>query len=392
MKMRRSKAYAMCLFGISVAFGTGAWAQNKLKLPKPVPMDSGVQMQRDQKTGELVFRYPKTGEATTAEMPRNTPAVLRVRVNLVEVGCNVFAPDGTAVRGIPRSDFHIFQDGVEQNLTHFDASSQGASIALIMDASPSVLPDTDAMKAAGKQLIANLSPADQVAVVEFAEHTFLLLPFSRNRELLQKAIARVDVRGLFSQAIGSNIYRSVYLAADELFPGHTGRKAIILLTDGQDSGLGLNLDGEGVWLRTGDPANRVTLEDVVRALSSQGIEVYAISTQNRPSIMTSEWLAAHQGDSLVTPDALTLGIPAYTDFLAELVRRAGGHLYFLNETRTIANAYREIIQNLSAQYTLGYYPPRANQPGWHSLRVEVRGQGPVRVVHRLAFYESAELQ
>ena len=317
-------------------------------------------------------------------------AAIRVRVNLVEVGCNVFAADGTAVRGLAQRDFRIFDDGVEQTIAHFDASSQGASIALVLDASPSVLPDSAAMKAAAQQLIANLSPADEVAVVDFSEHTYLLLPFSRDRKLLEKAVSGVDVRKLFWDTGGSNIYRSVYLAANELFPGRTGRKAIILLTDGQDSGLGLNLDGEGVRPQPGNPRNRVTFEDVVKAVASQNIEIYAISTQNRPRVMTPAWLAAHQGDSLITPAALSLGIPAYTDFLAELVRRAGGQLYFLNEVGTIADAYRRIVQNLSAQYTLGFYPPESQKPGWHSLRVEVAGHGAVRVVHRATYYAPAE--
>ncbi|HVB08233.1 MAG TPA: VWA domain-containing protein, partial [Candidatus Acidoferrales bacterium] len=242
------------------------------------------------------------------------------------------------------------------------------------------------MKFAAQQLIANLSPVDEVAVVDFSEHTYLLLPFSRDRKLLEKAVAGVDVRKLFADTGGSNIYRSVYLAANELFPGRTGRKAIILLTDGQDSGLGLNLDGEGVKPRPGDPRNRATFEDVVRALASQGIEVYAISTQNRPRVMTPAWLALHQNDSLITPAALALGIPAYTDFLAELVRRAGGQLYFLNEVGSIANAYRNIVQNLSAQYTLGFYPPAGQNAGWHSLRVHVAGHAGARVVHRASYY------
>ena len=169
-----------------------------------------------------------------------------MQVNLVEVACNVLAPDGAAVRGLAESDFRVFEDGTEQEIAHFDASSEGASIALVIDASPSVLPDSAAMKAAAQQLVAGLSPADEVAVVDFAEHTFLLLPFSPDRQLLAKAVAGVDVRALFGDAIGSNIYRSLYLAANEIFPGRTGRKAIVLLTDGQDSGLGLNLDGEGV--------------------------------------------------------------------------------------------------------------------------------------------------
>jgi Ca-activated chloride channel homolog len=359
----------------------------KRKLPRPVQMDAGVETVRNASTGELILHRIK--ENTGSNAPQATQsAALRVEVNLVEVSCNVFASDGTAVRGLAESNFHVFEDGVEQRIAHFDALSEGASIALVIDASPSVLPDSEAMKAAAKELIAGLSPADEVAVIDFAEHTFLLLPFSRDRQLLAKAVSGVDVRALFSDTIGSNIYRSLYLAANEIFPGRTGRKAIVLLTDGQDSGLGLNLDGEGVAPRPGE--HRATFQDVVQSLSAQGIEVYAISTQNRPRIMTPNWLAAHQADSLISPAALTLGIPAYTDFLAELVRRVGGQLYFLKEAGSIAGAYRSVVQNLNAQYTLGYYPKSGRKPGWHSLRVVVVGDGPVRVVHRLAYYQPAE--
>lgn len=349
-------------------------------------MDAGVETIRNAASGELILRRTADSALNEAQ-PAHPRAALKINVDLVEVACNVFAADGTAVRSVTENQFHLWEDGTEQKIQHFDASSEGASIALVVDASPSVLPDSAAMKAAAQELITGLSPSDQVAVIDFAEHTFLLLPFSRDRQLLAKAVAGVDVRALFADTIGSNIYRSLYLVANEIFPGRTGRKAIVLLTDGQDSGLGLNLDGAGVAPRPGD--SRATFQDVAEALSANGIEVYAISTQNRPRIMTPAWLAAHQEHSLISPAALTLGIPAYTDFLAELVRRAGGQLYFLKETGSIAAAYRSVVQNLGAEYVLGYSPKKGRTAGWHSLRVEVAGFGAVRVVHRLAYYQPA---
>lgn len=343
-------------------------------------------MVRDSATGELMLR--RIGRDGIEKDSRSGErATLRINVNLVEVSCNVFASDGTAVRGLKELNFRVFEDGAEQQISHFNASSEGATIALVIDASPSVLPDTEEMKRAAQELVADLSPADQVAVIDFAEHTFLLLPLSRDRALLTKSIEKVDVRALFSDTIGSNIYRSLYLATNEIFPGHTGRKAIVLLTDGQDSGLGLNLNGEGVAPRQGE--NRATFQDVVEALSAQGIEVYVISTQNRPHVMTPEWLAAHQSKSLISPAALRLGIPAYTDFLAELVRQVGGQLYFLNEAGSVAGAYRSVVQNLNAQYTIGYYPKWREKAGWHTLRIEASGRGAVRVVSRRSYYQPA---
>jgi VWFA-related protein len=351
-------------------------------------MDRSVEMLRDAKTGELKLKNAAPAPSLNAEA--KSKPLLRVHVNLVELDCNVFARDGSAVRDLSQSNFRVFEDGVPQKITHFDAFSESASIALVLDASPSVLPDSAAMKSAAEELIAGLSPVDEVAVADFSEHTFLLLPFSRDRQLLTKAVSGVDVRGLFADTGGSNIYRSLYLVAEQLFPGRTERKAIILLTDGQDSGLGLTLYGAGVKPNAAHPQNRATFDDVVRALSAQGVEIYAISTQNRPRVMTQQWLAAHQSDSLITPAVLPLGIPAYTAFLAELVRRVGGQLYFLNESGSIAGAYHSIVQRLSAQYTVGYYPQAGDKPGWHSLRVELAGRAGLRVVSRSAYYQSPE--
>ena len=203
-------------------------------------------------TGDLVLRYPKSPGATT-ETPKNSPAVLRVRVNLVEVGCNVFSPDSTAVRGIPRSNFRVFQDGAEQDIAHFDASSQGASIALVLDASPSVLPDTDTMKLADSESSRTCLPRTKSPSWISPSTLICCCPFHKIERCLKKRRPASTSGGYFQTTVGSNIYRSVYLAADELFPSRTGRKAIILLTDGQDSGLGLNLDGEGVRPRPWRP-------------------------------------------------------------------------------------------------------------------------------------------
>ena len=385
----RATACAAFIFVVCAAGYPNVRSQTKRRLPKPAQMDRGVEMVRDGKTGALVLKNTAAVSPPLTASAKRGP-LLRVHVNLVELECNVFAADGSAVRDLSQNNFRVFEDGAPQTISHFDAFAESASIALVMDASPSVLPDAASMKSAAAQLIAGLSPVDEVAVADFSEHTFLLLPFSRNRQQLTKAVSGLDVRSLFADTGGSNIYRSLYLVAQELFPGRTGRKAIILLTDGQDSGLGLSLYGAGVKPNPAHPQNFATFEDVVRALSARGIEIYVISTQNRPRIMTPKWLALHQSDSLITPAVLPLGIPAYTAFLAELVRRVGGQLYFLNESGSIANAYHSIVERLSAQYTLGYYPKAGDKPGWHSLHIDLIGRAGLRVVSRSAYYQAPE--
>jgi Ca-activated chloride channel family protein len=313
---------------------------------------------------------------------------LRVHVNLVPLNCNVFSPDGSSVAGLAREDFRLFQDGIEQHIAYFDAGNDPASVALVIDASPSVLPDAHAVRDAARGLADALAPRDEVAVIEFSAHSYVLAPFSRDRAQLESAIAHVNVRALFGDTGGSNIYETIYLTAQKLFRGRTGRKAILLLTDGEDNGLGLTLASANAAKDSGAFAPALKFDDVVRGLAAEGVEVYAVSTQNHPKVLTDDWLAAHSNRTLLTEEARERGIPAYTLFLAELVRRAGGGLYFLREAESSRDAFEKIAGNIRTQYTLGFYPAGENAaaPGWHALRVEAAGKNKLRAVNRAAYY------
>jgi Ca-activated chloride channel family protein len=369
-------------------------AQKIPKLPPTRQLDKGIVWTRDPVTGEL---RATTSTSSTSKSSSDTPAALhamQVVTQMVPVTCIVSAADGSAVPGLRREDFRIFEDGVAQPIAYFDASTAPASVALVIDASPSVLRDSEEMKQAADALIAALAPLDQAAVVDFSAHTYLQLPFSDVREQARRAVARVDVRELFGDVGGSNIYEAVYFAAKELFPGRTGRKAILLLTDGQDSGLGLTYDPASAAPQAGRPADRLTFDDVARTLAAQDIQLFAVSTETRPKIMTPEWLEEHKVATILSPNARLLDIPPYTLYLAELVRRAGGQLYFLREAGTMADTFRKIAEKIRAEYSLGFYPaPGADgasaRPGWHSLRVEVPGETGAHVSHRAAYYVPA---
>lgn len=362
----------------------------KERLPRERVLERGVELDRDPATGELEAR-PSNSPADT-EAPSSGP-VIRARVELVQVGCTVIAPDGTQVRGLTRDDFRVLEDGVEQQIASFDAAATPASIALLLDDSPSIYRELGETREAARSLASSLGPEDEVAVAAFADQTHLLLPFSRDRNLLEAALASPTLK-VVANSSQSFIYQAVYLTAHELFRGRSGRKAIVLLTDGQDSGLGLTWDPTSMQPRPG-ARSRLAFDDVARDLASQGIALYVISTEGRPKTMTNSWLAEHQSEPLVTPDAHSAGTPLYSLYLAEMVRQVGGDLYFLREMSGLAEVYRRIALALGAEYTLGYYPASGTaQPGWRQLDVQLRpvGDAPpagLRVAHRAAYYVSA---
>ena len=372
-------------------------AQQKSKLPRPRRLDEDFTWRRDPATGELTA-IP-AGSATkggsskgSGETAASSDAhAISVVTQIVPVTCSVIGADGAAVRGLQLGDFRVFDEGVEQPLTYFDASTESASVAVVIDASPSVLRESDEMKNAARALVDALSASDHTAIVDFSAHTYLQLPFSSDWGLIRKAVARVDARSLLEDTGGSNIYEAVFLTARELFAGRTGRKAIVLLTDGQDSGLGLTLDPKTAGPRAGWPRDQLTFDDVARALAADDIEVFAVSTEGRPKIMTPAWVQLHASQTLLTYAAQGWGIPAYTLYLAELTRRSGGQLYFLREAETLADTFRQIALKIRAEYTLGFSPANnANamppHAGWHQLRVEVIDHGDPAVVHRSSYY------
>jgi VWFA-related protein len=359
---------------------------NSQKLPRPVPLGGNTILVRDPTSGEL-----RTAAKDSSPAPPD--GAIRSRVTLVQVPCTVAAPDGTLVRGLNQNDFQLFEDGLAQEIASFDASATPASVALVVDASPSIFHQLAEMRGAARSLAENLSPADEIAVVSFSSGAHLLLPFSRNRALLDRAIesqylARVE------NSSESRIYESVFLAARELFHDRTGRKAIVLLTDGQDSGLGLSWDPRSALPGTGAGASRLAFDDVARELGADGIALFIVSTENRPRGMTAEWLEAHRSEMLVTAEARKQNMPNYTLYLAELARRAGGQLYFLREIGNLSEIYRRIALAISAQYTLGFYPSAGTvRPGWRSLRVDLPTGASVppgsKLTYRGSYYVSA---
>jgi Ca-activated chloride channel family protein len=374
-------------------------AQQKTKLPRPRRLDEDVTWKRDPATGELTA-VPAGGgakrDSTKGPGDGGTSAdahAISVVTQIVPVTCSVIGADGVAVRGLQLGDFRVFDEGVQQPLTYFDASTESASVAVVIDASPSVLRESDEMKNAARALVDALSSSDHTAIVDFSAHTYLQLPFSSDWGLIRKAVARVDARSLLEDTGGSNIYEALFLTAHELFAGRSGRKAIVLLTDGQDSGLGLSLDPKTAGPRAGWPRDQLTFEDVTRALAVEDMQVFAVSTESRPKIMTPEWVQSHASQTLLTYSAQGWGIPAYTLYLAELTRRSGGQLYFLREAETLADTFRQIALKIRAEYTVGFSPANnasaAPHTGWHQLRVEVIEHGDPTVVHRSSYYVAA---
>src|SRR5215470_8615508 len=115
------------------------------------------------------------------------PAV-RVSVDRVNVGVIVTGSQGAFVDSLSRSDFHIFDNGTEQPITDFAAVDEPAQVLLLIEAGPAVyLIESHHLRTA-HDLLQGLSPADRVAIAQYADSPQPVLDFTSDKQLAASAL------------------------------------------------------------------------------------------------------------------------------------------------------------------------------------------------------------
>jgi Ca-activated chloride channel homolog len=260
---------------------------------------------------------------------RGEEYVESVEVDVVRVTATVTDERGEFVRGLRREDFRIYEDNVPQRISAFLSENIPLEIVVAMDVSGSMRPSMPVVKQAVKKFLRALRPEDRVTLLTVNDNVFTLARPSVTLEARLKAVDRMNAWG------GTALYDAIVKSVDQL-GRETGRRALVVFTDGED----LN--------------SRVPLETAERRLETSDVLVYAIG-QGRAPRMTS-----------------------LKEVLERLARKSGGKAFF-EDVEGLDEVFRRIIEDLSNQYFL-CYPRRdsAKDSRWRKLRVEVPGRN-VRV-------------
>ena len=99
-------------------------------LPRPRRLDDGITWKRDPATGELTAVLSGSGHEANAAENASTSHSISVVTQVVPITCSVVGADGVAIQNLQQKDFRVFDDGADQPVVYFDASSQPASVAL----------------------------------------------------------------------------------------------------------------------------------------------------------------------------------------------------------------------------------------------------------------------
>lgn len=285
--------------------------------------------------------------------------VIRVDTDLVIVPARVTDHNGRPVSDISKWEFKIFENGVEQEIAYFSGEEQPFTVALILDMSYSSIFKLPEIQAAAFAFINQLRENDKVMVVSFDEKVRVLCEPTNNRKILRIAIEAAQI------ASGTSLYTALDTVLNEKFSQISGRKAIVLLSDGVDTNS-LNLTTSDVLRETGEsdtlvyPIQYDTYDDVQKKRKDSAQVLY--DDNDRPYIVIRPKAKGEREEDYEQAN----------EFLKEIALRSGGRIFRVSSSTNLNQAFAKIADELRRIYSLGYYPASERKIGArYALNVRV---------------------
>lgn len=268
---------------------------------------------------------------------------IRVRVEAVNVLVTVNSEDsGRFIKDLEKSDFDVLENGLRQTITNFSQQTNlPLTIALCVDTSSSVKVKLDFEKEAALDfLFTVMRPKDRALLAEFDTGVTLLHDYTPNPNDLAEEVKNLRAGG------GTSLYDAVYLISEQKMLHETGRRTMVILSDGSDL------------------TSTHSFEDALQMAQKAEIAIYAVSTTRFGADID------HEGDNA----------------LKQLAEATGGRVFFPYKASDFTKAFTSIEQELRSQYNLAYVPTNKAKDGtFREITVKVHRDG-VNVRHRKGYY------
>lgn len=280
-------------------------------------------------------------KATPAQEP------IRVQVDLVNVLSTVFDKQGRIIPDLTQRDFIVLEDGQPQEILNFTRDvNLPLTIALLVDTSESVHPKLKfEQQAATNFFMTVLQEKDRGLLVEFDTGVTLLQDFTNDPNHLAKKIRALRAGG------GTALYDAIYMVCDEKLLRETGRRTIIVVSDGEDT------------------ASKYTFENALELTQRAETTIYAISTS--------------RGGFFGIPDKRTM---AGDRALMQLTEETGGRTFFPVKDEDLETAFQQVATELRSQYAIGYISSNKKKDGtYRNIQVKTNNKD-YKVRHKKGYY------
>lgn len=302
--------------------------------------------------------------------------VVRVETNLVAMPVSVLDRDGRFIAGLQQKDFKIFENGIEQKVEYFQSVEQPFTVVLMIDVSPSTAFQIDQIHDGAIAFVEQLRPADKVMVIAFDDNVRVLSQPTNNRRVLREAIYQAQFGD------GTSLYEAVDHVINRELVNIPGRKAVVLFTDGVDTtSRRANYQSTIADVEEVDalfyPIRYGTERTYGRAGGGGGyggdddededwIGVILGGNRRQPQRRSSR-----RGPAGTSPEEYATGLR----YLETLAANSGGRKFEAISLYNLEASFAGIAEELRRQYSLGYYPDKAGQPG-ERRRISVRVARP----------------
>jgi len=292
---------------------------------------------------------------------------LKVNVNVVQLFFNVKDKKGALISNQTKDDFQIFEDGKPQTVKYFAAESNlPLTLGILVDTSPSQTRVLEMEKEVGAEFLNQMIREKDLAfVIGFDVNIDLLQDFTSSTRLLQRALESTriggggggGIPGLGGGPVPTSVaggcctmlYDAVYLSAHDELAQQVGRKAMILLTDGEDEG------------------SKLRIHDAIEAAQKADSICYVLLIADRGGM----WQGFGEGA------------------MKKLAEETGGRVIEVgNKFDKLKDAFDQISKELRSQYNVGYTPTNAKLDGTFR-KIEIRSRSGYKIQARQGYYAIA---
>lgn len=312
---------------------------------------------------------PQPDPGPTAPEEVDAGDIIRVDTTLVTIPVSVMDRDGRYIPNLRKEDFRIWEDDVEQDVAFFASVDKPFSVVLMLDTSPSTQFRLDEIQNAAISFVNQLRVDDRVMVVAFNEDVKVLSEFTTDRAKLERAIYRSKTES------GTSLYDAVDLVINKHLSRTSGRKAIVLFTDGVDTTSDdAHYESTVMDARELDaliyPVQYNTAGDMGQVVQIPQIDVFG-------QILGGIFGGPRRGGGGIgRPRGTSRGdYEVGRRYLEELANATGGREYRADSVQNMTYAFANVAEELRRQYSIGYYPKRVPQAG-QQRRIKVRAKQP----------------
>ena len=302
---------------------------------------------------------PSPSPSPSVEEDINPGDVISVTTSEVMLPVTVRDSQGRLAANLTRKHFRVFEDGIEQPLSDLALRQVPVDVILMVDASSSVAANLDDFRSAAEGFASRLAANDRISLIKFEDKVELLQDWTQSRFQLRRALNRIEP-GMFTR-----FNDALLLAAKQQFGATNSRRAIIVLSDGIDSGRGTT-----------------SIQAALRALLEAQVTAYVVSnTQISRAAKRAELDSLITGtDSSVKFNHLRAEdlrvslrvLDQSEENLAQLTAATGGRLYKPQSFDSLESTYAEVAEELRHQYAVYYTPLNKARDGkFRRVRVEM---------------------